>query len=159
MRDTACRHTYYTCVAAGIRVPFKSLVTSMQLVQFVTVVAHFSYLLATHGFWAFPLMFLGGYSVYLTYLVLFVRFFVQAYATKTAPGTRHEPFNSTPMAVNSIPSGSPHVRPMGRTCVGPNETKKNTHSKKFTALFHGQVRPVRRQRRPRRRPMRRRGSR
>jgi len=79
-------HTYYTCVAAGIRVPFKSLVTSMQLVQFVTVVAHFSYLLATHGFWAFPLMFLGGYSVYLTYLLLFVRFFVQAYVTKTAPG-------------------------------------------------------------------------
>ena len=158
MRDTVCRYTYYTCVAAGIRVPFKSLVTSMQLMQFVAVIAHFSYLLATHGFWAFPLMFLGGYSVYLTYLLLFVRFFVQAYVTKTAPGTRHEPFNYTHMGVNSIPSGSPHVRPMGvhRTCGGPNEIKKNTHPKIFTALFHGQVRPVRR---PRRRPMRRRGSR
>jgi len=35
-----------------------------------------------------------------------------------ALGTRHKPFNSTPMGVNSISSGSPHVRPMGvhRTC-------------------------------------------
>ena len=29
--------------------------------------------------------------------------------TTSDPGTRHEPFNSTPMAVNSISSGSPHV--------------------------------------------------
>ena len=30
----------------------------------------------------------------------------------SAEGTRREPFNPTPMAVNSISSGSPHVRPM-----------------------------------------------
>ena len=30
--------------------------------------------------------------------------------------TRREPFNSTPMGVNSISFGSPHVCPMGRTC-------------------------------------------
>jgi len=37
---------------------------------------------------------------------------------KSKPGTRREPFNFTPVAVNSISSGSPHVRPMGvhRTC-------------------------------------------
>ena len=48
-----------------------------------------------------------------------------------------EPFNSTPMAVNSSSSGSPHVRPMGvrRTCGEPGEIKKNTHPKTFTALF------------------------
>ena len=34
-----------------------------------------------------------------------------------AQGTPREPFNSTPMVVNSIPSGSPHVRPMSH--VGP----------------------------------------
>ena len=31
-------------------------------------------------------------------------------------GTCPEPFNSTPMGVNPIPSGSPHVRQMVRTC-------------------------------------------
>ena len=29
--------------------------------------------------------------------------------------TGEEPFNFTPMVVKSISSGSPHVRPMGRT--------------------------------------------
>ena len=46
-----------------------------------------------------------------------------------------EPFNFTLMAVNSISSGSPHLRPMGRTCGEPGEIKKNTHPKYFTALF------------------------
>ena len=57
-----------------------------------------------------------------------------------ASGTRPEPFNSTPMGVNSILSGSPHVRPMGRTCGEPDEIKKNTHPKYFTALFREQGR-------------------
>ena len=48
---------------------------------------------------------------------------------------QREPFNFTPMAVNSISSGSPHVRPKGRTCGEPDEIKKNTHPKIFTALF------------------------
>ena len=40
-----------------------------------------------------------------------------------------EPFNSTPVAVSPISSGSPHVRPMGAlsTCSEPDEIKKNTH--------------------------------
>ena len=42
------------------------------------------------------------------------------------------------MGVNSISSGSPHVRPMGRTCGEPDEIKKNTHPKTFTALFREQ---------------------
>ena len=52
-------------------------------------------------------------------------------------GLQREPFNFTPMAVNSVSSGSPHVRPMGvhRTCGEPDEIKKNTHPKHFTALF------------------------
>ena len=50
-------------------------------------------------------------------------------------GTRPEPFNFTPMAVNPISSGSPHVRPMGRTCGEPDEIKKITHPKYITALF------------------------
>ena len=56
-------------------------------------------------------------------------------------GTRHRPFNSTPMGDNSISSGSPHVRctPMGRTCGEPDEIKKNTHPKNITALFRGQA--------------------
>ena len=58
---------------------------------------------------------------------------------KRVPGTRREPVNSAPMAVNSISLGSPHARctPVGvhRTRGGPNETKKNTHPRHFTALF------------------------
>ena len=52
-------------------------------------------------------------------------------------GTRLKPFNSTPMAVNPISSGSPHVRPTGvhRTCGEPDEIKKNTHPKNIPALF------------------------
>ena len=53
-------------------------------------------------------------------------------------GTRPKPFNSTPMAVNSTWSGSPHVRPMGRTCGEPGEIKKNTHPKNITALHRDQ---------------------
>ena len=55
-----------------------------------------------------------------------------------------EPFNFTPMGVNSISPGSPHVRPMGvhRTCGEPDEIKKNTHPENFTALFREQARPT-----------------
>ena len=49
--------------------------------------------------------------------------------------TRCIPFNSTPMAVNSISLGSPHVRPVVRTCGEPDEIKKNTHPKNTTAFF------------------------
>ena len=63
-------------------------------------------------------------------------------ALQTGLCTPHEPFNSTPVAANSIPSGSPHVRPMRvyRTCGEPGEIKKNTHPKHVTALFRGQAR-------------------
>ena len=50
--------------------------------------------------------------------------------------TRPEPFNSTPMAVNSISSGSPHVR------GEPDEIKKikkNTRPKNITALVREQA--------------------
>ena len=56
-------------------------------------------------------------------------------------GTRREPFNYILMAANPISSGSPHVRPMGRTCGEPDEIKKNTHPKYFTALFREQAAP------------------
>ena len=55
-----------------------------------------------------------------------------------ATGTHHEPSNSTPMAVNSVPLAPPHVRTMGvhRTCGAwpPNDVKENTHPKN-TLLF------------------------
>ena len=43
--------------------------------------------------------------------------------------------------VNSISSGSPHVRPMWApsTCGEPDEIKKNTHPKNITALFRDRV--------------------
>ena len=51
-------------------------------------------------------------------------------------GTRREPFNSTPMGVNSIFFGPPHVRctPVGRTCGEPNEIKK-IPTRKMLRLF------------------------
>ena len=56
-------------------------------------------------------------------------------------GTRRGPFTFTPMAVNSISYGSPHVRPMWAlsTCGEPDEIKKNTHPKQITALFRAQT--------------------
>ena len=56
---------------------------------------------------------------------------------------RREPFNATPMGVRSISFGSPHVRPMWalNTCGAwpPDEIKKNTHPKTFTALHRDQA--------------------
>ena len=82
--------------------------------------------------------------VYIT--ALFLR--AQAYGSITARRddsrifalcTRPEPFNSTPMAVNPISPGSPHVlrAHMGvhRTCGEPDEIKKNTHPKIFYRSF------------------------
>ena len=58
-------------------------------------------------------------------------------------GTRLGRSISPPMAVNSISSGSPHVRctPMWAlsTCGEPDEIKKNTHPKWFTARIRDQV--------------------
>ena len=55
-------------------------------------------------------------------------------ALRPRPGTSREPFNFTPVGVNSISFGPPHVRctPMGRTCGEPgeiNDIKKNTTRK------------------------------
>ena len=60
------------------------------------------------------------------------------------PGERQRkppaPLNASPMAVNSIPSGPPHARPVWApgTCGEPNETKKNTHPKIVTPLLYDQ---------------------
>ena len=48
-----------------------------------------------------------------------------------------EPFNSTPIGVNSISFGSPHVHPMRRTCGEPkshSEIKNNTHPEMLPLL-------------------------
>ena len=52
-----------------------------------------------------------------------------------------EPLDFTPMAVNSISFGPPHVRPMWAlsTCGEPNEIKKKTPPKCITALFREQT--------------------
>ena len=51
-------------------------------------------------------------------------------------GTRREPFDFTPMGVNPIPSGPPHVRPMWAlsTCGEPDEIKENALPENITAL-------------------------
>ena len=54
-------------------------------------------------------------------------------------GTRHKPFNFTPMAANPISPAHPHARPTGRTCRWAGEIKKNTHPESFTALFREQA--------------------
>ena len=56
---------------------------------------------------------------------------------KISDGPRREPFNSTHMGANPIPSGSPHVRctPIGRTCGEPDEIKKNTTRKTLLLLL------------------------
>ena len=60
----------------------------------------------------------------------------------TVQGTSHEPFNFTPMGVNPISSGSPHVCTMGRTRGEPDEIKKTPHPKFITALVRAQALPA-----------------
>ena len=62
-------------------------------------------------------------------------FLIPPGSTLLAHCTRREPFISTPMGVDSISFGPPHVHPTGRTCGEPNEIKKNTHPENVTALF------------------------
>ena len=52
-------------------------------------------------------------------------------------GKRREPFNSTPMGVNSSSSGSPHVRPMGvhRTCGEPLAKSRKIPTRKMLPLL------------------------
>ena len=52
-------------------------------------------------------------------------------------GTRREPFNFTPMGVNSISFGSPHVRctPMGRTCGEPRRNQEKYPPEKYYRSF------------------------
>ena len=54
-------------------------------------------------------------------------------------GTRPDPFTFTPMGVNSISFGSPHVRPTGRTCGEPNEIRKIPTRRILPALFREQA--------------------
>ena len=73
---------------------------------------------------------------------------LQANASTTlrVQGTRRGPFNSTPMAVNSISFASSRARPMWALSTyvwcpftrPPNEIKNSTHPKTFTALFRAQ---------------------
>jgi len=72
-------YSYYTWVALGGSCPMKSLVTVLQLIQFVVVLTHISVLLAAHGFWYHPYTFAASYSIYFSYLVLFINFFRNEY--------------------------------------------------------------------------------
>ena len=62
------------------------------------------------------------------------------FAGLAAHCTRWEPLSTTPMGVNPVPSGSPHVhvRPMGRTCGAwpPNEIKEHQGKYPPEKLLH-----------------------
>ena len=56
-------------------------------------------------------------------------------------GTRHGPFNFTPMGVKSTSPAHLHARPMGRTRRRVGElakSRENTHPEHSAALFRGQ---------------------
>lgn len=50
--------------------------------QFVTVLGHVGYINYAHGFDKFPKTFTFAYTVYASYLVLFINFFIQQYVSK-----------------------------------------------------------------------------
>jgi len=79
-------YSYYTFAAAGGRFPAKHLVTALQLTQFVTVLGHVGWLWATNGFWAHPWTTFLSFSVYASYLILFIQFSLETYIWKTARG-------------------------------------------------------------------------
>jgi len=83
-------YAYYASAAAGGRWSAKELVTGLQLVQFVTVIGHCAYLLFENGFGAHPWTMISCFTVYSSYLVLFVIFFLETYVYKTAKGAKKE---------------------------------------------------------------------
>jgi fatty acid elongase 3 len=72
-------YTYYACSAAGISVPLKPLITSFQITQFVVVLVHTGYIQSVHGWDRFPVTFLSCYTIYASYLLLFINFFIRTY--------------------------------------------------------------------------------
>lgn len=75
-------YSYYAWVAMGFKFPAKPLITALQLLQFCTVLGHTGYLHYVHGFDRFPLTFTMAYTVYSSYLILFINFFIQTYVNK-----------------------------------------------------------------------------
>ena len=60
----------------------KSLITTLQLIQFITVLGHVGYLHYINGWDCHPYTFTFAYTVYGSYLVLFINFFLQQYVFK-----------------------------------------------------------------------------
>lgn len=76
-------YSYYAWVAAGFSFPAKSLITSLQLMQFVTVLGHVGYLNYVHGWDFFANTFTFAYTIYNSYLILFAKFFMDNYTNKS----------------------------------------------------------------------------
>ena len=60
--------------------------------------------------------------------------------TQNNAGAHHDPFNSTPMGVNSISPAHLRLRPMERTSTRAGVIEKKTHLNNITALLRGQGR-------------------
>merc|ERR1712226_1543885 len=84
-------YSYYTLNAIGWNLSsVKQLVTMLQLLQFVTILGHIGWLNAEGGWNQHPLTFLLAYTVYGSYLVLFMNFFYKTYfAPKKSKAKSH----------------------------------------------------------------------
>lgn len=72
-------YTYYALKEVNLNFINPQIITSLQLVQFVTVTGHVGFLVSRHGFDKFFLTASACFTVYVSYFFLFVKFFFGRY--------------------------------------------------------------------------------
>lgn len=81
-------YLHYCVAATGSKAtfPLRSLITSLQLAQFASVIGHITFLFfnSTKGYDRFPMTFLACYTIYSSYFILFIKFFIDSYCGKPA---------------------------------------------------------------------------
>jgi hypothetical protein len=76
-------HFMVAATGSKATAPIRSLITLLQLTQFATVIGHITWLyVQPGGFDRFPLTYLACYTIYASYFILFIKFFIDAYICK-----------------------------------------------------------------------------
>lgn len=75
-------YTYYALKELRINVINPQIVTTLQLVQFVSVTGHIIFLCNRHGFWSFPMTFTACFTVYVSFFFLFMLFYYNRYISR-----------------------------------------------------------------------------
>jgi len=80
-------HFAVSATGSKLTLLLRPVITALQITQFVVVIGHITWLLltASNGFSAFPMTFLSCYTIYNSYLLLFIKFARDNYINKAKP--------------------------------------------------------------------------